>query len=115
MVEMGVRVGLSFKHQIELISLTKPPTDQMPPHLAGLAGKIGDSEDAVIVAVSFKVPDADAAIAELEGNGVGIIGRMAEDKISNQGIVGLDEFFLKAEDALGLGITIAKFDWAKAD
>ena len=34
MAEAGLRVGLSFKDHVELISFTKPPTDQTPPHIA---------------------------------------------------------------------------------
>ena len=106
---MGMRASISLDYQMELLSPVLPLPEAAPPHIRRWAQQLKDKESA-LVALSFRVKDADKAAAEAEKEGMGIEMRFDLPEIPPWSIRNLKELIIEEKDTLGIPIAFIEYE-----
>lgn len=107
----GCRLAISLDKHLELISPVAEPLKVTNPPDPLELGKRLENADAVLYALIFKTPDLNAAIANAERHGVGLIGtRVAFARDEQLRVSNFDEVALAEADTLGIKMALSQYD-----
>jgi len=106
---MGMRASISLDYQMELISPVLPLPEAAPAHIKRWTQLLGDKEN-VLVALSFRVQDADKTVSELENAGVSIEMRFDLPEIPAWSIRNLKELIIEEKDTLGIPVSFVEYE-----
>jgi catechol 2,3-dioxygenase-like lactoylglutathione lyase family enzyme len=106
---MGMRASISLDYQMELISPVLPLPEAAPLHLKRWA-KLLEHRENVLIALSFRVQDADKTAAEAEQEGMRIEMRFDLPETPPWSICYLKELIMEEEDTLGIPISFVEYE-----
>jgi len=107
----GVQIAMSFDEHLEIISPIRPLKDSYPDVTKQMAATLDASgSDSLIFGLTFRVDDADQAVANAGEEGLRIVRRLDQDEIPELGVRSLNEIFLDPGQACGLNIGLVSFE-----
>jgi catechol 2,3-dioxygenase-like lactoylglutathione lyase family enzyme len=106
---MGMRAGVSFDFQMELISPLFPLPEGAPPYMKRWA-KLLEGRENVLVALSFRIQDADKSANEAKAEGMGIEARLDLPEIPAWSIRNFKELIMEEKDTLGIPIAFVEYE-----